>query len=147
MRETFFCFLLLVAVMNTFGQKVTYTYDNAGNRTLREKSVTIRSAETVADSTAQEAPETASFDDMLSDVKITVYPNPTKGALRVDITGGEIPEETRINLYTTTGVLIRQLRDVSPTNDLDISSQPAGIYFMHIMLDADRISVWRIIKE
>jgi len=83
----------------------------------------------------------------LGEEKITVYPNPTRGLLRVDIANVEIPKDARIYLYNVQGAMVRQLIDISAINELDISEQPAGTYIMRIMMDKDNISTWTIIKN
>jgi len=40
----------------------------------------------------------APVEEQLGERKITVYPNPTKGELKVDITGGNIKDEISIRL-------------------------------------------------
>lgn len=92
--------------------------------------------------------EIPTFEDLLAETKITIYPNPTKGMLRVDIAAANaIPKDARIYLYNVSGALVRQLTGVSATNSLDISAQPAGTYIMRIMLDRENVSTWKIIKE
>ena len=83
-----------------------------------------------------------------NEMKINVYPNPTKGMLRVDITDVEISKDARIYLYNIQGAMIRQLTGISTTNELDISEQPAGVYLMRVILpDRNNVSTYKIIKE
>ena len=134
--------------------QVKYTYDASGNRVSREKVINMRSmlkssvgGDNENSETDVPAAEIPIYEDVLSDMKITIYPNPTKGLLRVDITGGEITKDARIYLYNMQGMLIRQMTGISATNNLDISSQPAGIYILHIMTDKKNVTTWKIIKE
>jgi hypothetical protein len=138
--------------------KITYTYDASGNMEKREmvidmssksglvKSSTVKTGE-VGETEEMGETEFPKYEDVLSEMKITIYPNPTQGKLRVDITGGEIARGARIYLYNMQGMMICQLTSVSTTNELDISAQPAGTYIMKIMLDKDKISTWTIIKD
>jgi len=91
--------------------------------------------------------EMPKYEDVLADFKITIYPNPTKGLLRVDITGVEIPKDARIYIYNVQGAIVRQLTGISVSNELDISAQPAGSYIIKILLNKDNISTWTIIKN
>ena len=36
---------------------------------------------------------------------------------------------------------------ISGSDEMDISSQPAGVYFLRIIFDRNQVSVWKIIKE
>jgi len=68
-------------------QTISYAYDNAGNRISR----------TILLSTSpqgvKKAEDPVLVEYQIGERKITVYPNPTKGKLAVEITGGnEKPE-------------------------------------------------------
>ena len=139
-----------------------YTYDLSGNMIQREmvtislsigggstgetgasklKSSVGQTGEAVATS------ETPLLADILSEVEITTYPNPTRGMIQVNITGDEIPKDARIYLYNMQGMLVRQLTGISATNELDISYQPAGAYVIRIVLGENNVHTMRIIKE
>ena len=143
-------FVNIVAIENL--AKISYSYDASGNRTSRKTitmssmvSSSIRSAS--ISETEVAVAEIPLFEDVLAEKKITIYPNPTQGMLQIDITGEEISRDARIYLYNMSGKLIHQLTGISASNHLDISSQPAGVYIMRIMLDNNNISSWKIIKE
>ena len=138
--------------------KIKFTYDLSGNRDSRTKEIImssragtspsmLKSTAGGTDAAEVDATEFPKYEDILSGMKITIYPNPTQGILRVDITGGEISKDARIYLYNAQGMMIRQLTGISATNELDISAQPTGTYIMRIMLDKNNISAWKIIKE
>lgn len=137
--------------MQTYAQPVKYSYDAAGNRKSREKVINMASmvkSSTGETGTNEDAvAEIPKFEDVLSEMKITIYPNPTKGMLQVEIAGGEIPKDAKIYIYNISGNLIRQVSGVSGSNVVDISPQPAGSYIMRIYIDKDHISSWKIIKE
>jgi hypothetical protein len=120
-------------------QTAKYAYDAAGNRIFRNKEVKLTSPPPDVDATT-------SFEEVISETSISIYPNPTQGLLRVEISGGEIPPGARIYLYNISGVLIQQWTGVSKANTMDISAQPSGTYVMRIMLDKEKISTWKIVK-
>ena len=150
-------------------KKIKYTYDAAGNIEKREVIlVTIPSKSgstsketgkeknnaggtSMTKSTVSGKGETnvaaAEIPDFFPEKKITVYPNPTRGMLRIDITGYDIPQDARIYIFNVQGAMIRQLTGVSATNELDISEQPAGAYIMRVVMDKENVSVSKIIKE
>jgi hypothetical protein len=137
-------------------QSVKYTYDGAGNRILREKVIPMSSmmkSASVADNAGtketerMQPEETVKYEETLAEAKIVIYPNPTKGQLRVEITGRTVPPDAKIQLYNMTGALTRQWNTVSDSNALDISAQPAGTYIMRIILDKQNVSSWKIVKD
>ena len=165
-----------IALTNNEAPKIVYTFDASGNmisRTLVQPSMappppivkdsaavalgemgkvgetgesgtsSLKSTVSRPGSTNSAVPEIPE----LGEEKITVYPNPTRGLLRVDIANVEIPNDARIYLYNVQGAMVRQLMDISAINELDISEQPAGTYIMRIMMDKDNISTWTIIKN
>lgn len=151
-----------ICTLQVNAQAVKYTYDGSGNRETRSKVIVMRSMLKSAGADAETEDEAAEpdqsakpdkstgpskFEEMLTETKITVYPNPTKGVLRVEITGKEIPKDAKMMLYGISGTLIRQWTAVSGSNVMDISAQPAGTYIMRIMLDKENVSVWKVIKE
>lgn len=122
-----------------------------GNRT-RHNVVTLKSASFIntTDSTGFNYfdPNLPSdkFEDGLGNKKITIYPNPTKGQLLVEIQGYEEETSSSLYLYNLSG---RLLHTVSPANanvPLDLSQYPAGVYILKIKL-GDEVSDWKIIKE
>lgn len=138
-----------------YAQRIQYSYDDAGNRISRKKEI-VMSAKTKAFApdtvrTGEPEPEDeaapAQFEEMVSETKIVIYPNPTQGALRVEILGAEIPSGAHIRLYSMSGALVRQWAGISTDNTLDITAQPTGVYIMRIALDRNRVSVWKIVKQ
>jgi hypothetical protein len=155
MRSKKYLWIFLLAIAGMYGlhlqaqQPVKYGYDASGNRVSRVQvinmaSMTKSSAGETEEMAADEPPK---FEDRLSEMKIIIYPNPTKGMLQVEITGGEIPADAKIYIYSLSGNLIRQVNGISGSNVVDISPQPAGSYIMRIYIDKDHVSAWKIIKE
>lgn len=139
----------------THAQRIQYRYDEAGNRISRKKEIVI-SARTKAfapdtvragELGQEEEAAPAQYEEMVSETKIVIYPNPTQGSLRVEILGAEIPPSAHIRLYSMSGALVRQWTGISGDNTMDITAQPTGVYIMRIVLDRDRVSVWKILKQ
>ncbi|OYU79977.1 MAG: hypothetical protein CFE23_11345 [Flavobacterium sp. BFFFF1] len=70
--------------------------------------------------------------DDLSKTKFTVYPNPTSGLISIGATEG-LNEGATVTIYNNIGQKIFET-EFNPLNsnaiDIDISSQPAGLYFV-----------------
>jgi len=123
--------------------KVSYGYDAAGNRTSRtiDMSTPLKSAPAPE---SQEEPTV--YSEMLSDIELKIYPNPTDGLLKVEI--HNLPEDQTANiwLYNLSGKLITSRKGVTDFVNVDISGQPPGIYLMKIVA-GEYQTEWKIIKK
>lgn len=123
-----------------FSQTIKYSYDAAGNRVLREIVLSRqKSVESVKES---EKP----IEEKLSDKIIKIYPNPTKGELKIEVTNWDEKCTGNIHIYSSNGVLIGRYDLVDPMQIVDISDEPVGLYILKIYLNKNT-STWRIIKE
>ena len=123
-------------------QIVSYAYDNSWNRIYR-KVVNI----TPAHAHAKEAVEDPiHVEEQLGERKITGYPNPTKGALAVEITGGNDKDELRILLISSQGVQLQTIKAVIGSTRVDMHLYPAGWYILRIQA-GEKITEFKIIKQ
>jgi len=84
--------------------------------------------------------------DLLAEKNIRIYPNPTKGSLKIAIGGLDSDEVVEISLYDMNGkCIIKQLTEESITV-IDISSRQAGLYMLHLACGKEE-TTWKIIKE
>lgn len=148
-RKTIFGFILIVLYTNclTAQTPVYYSYDLAGNRFFR----TILLKSDKADSSnignaisANAKPEV--FQDNLGDKKILIYPNPTRGQLKIDIEGYLEETNSGLYLYTISGGLLLSKSPVNSSMEVDLSGFPVGTYILKIVLGNNR-SDWKILKE
>lgn len=134
-----FSFRILVAlIFLAFLQSqvvVNYSYDAAGNRIKRE-IVLSRSIENT------EKP----LSETLSEKQIKIYPNPTEGILKTEISGWEITDKCIFTVYSLKGSLIQEISVNSSTTEIDLSGESNGIYLLNIELNNSK-SVWKIIKK
>ena len=70
--------------------------------------------------------------------EVVIYPNPTKGRVRVAAEG-----VTRIEVYNVNGQLVNT---VSGSTEVDLSKLPAGVYTMRVRTHRTTF-VRRVIKE
>lgn len=136
-------FLLFISIcpMIQSQDKVTYGYDAAGNRISRTIVFSPRSAPA-----SDEEEKPAVYTEMLSDIKVKIYPNPTTGLLKVEISNLPEGQKANIWLYAMTGHLISMFKDVKDAVNIDISAQPAAIYVVKIEAGEYRTE-WKIIKK
>jgi len=157
MKKIFFFFLITYLIPNVLGQHVEYVYDAAGNRTQRKVITLPKSSPKEGGMTkssvtdpfqSSEAMATVSerYEDMLGERKIVIYPNPTQGLLRIEYQGGGDLKNARLLLYDMQGKLLLQFNKIEPSQMLDISLHPAGMYILQIVEGAAK-SEWKIVKE
>lgn len=135
------CFTLLP--LASFAQnRIEYSYDAAGNRIKRE--IVISATRAMAKEQAVDSLNL--YSDKLNEHAVKIYPNPTRGALRVSISGLRSADECQIGVYSTHGAQI-MLTAVNTDNvDIDISNQPTGIYLLKITINK-KSTTWKIIKK
>lgn len=133
--------LSMWAGLDICAQRIKYTYDNAGNRLTRQKEIVVQTRGALSD---EEEPSV--YEEELSETKVTIYPNPTRGMLKIDISGVEMFENARISLYDLTGKLLQQWAGISQSNAIDLSERTPGMYIMQVVYNG-KISSWKIIKE
>ena len=147
MKSKYYIPLLLLGIAsNVFSQnnRVNYTYDAAGNR-LSGLSSQLRMA-AVADYEDEDADTQEIYFDEINQSNIRIYPNPTKGILKVEITPATEGSPIHIQMYDMWGRIFVNEQNASPFTDLDISDQPAGTYILNIFSD-NRNTQWKIIKQ
>ena len=145
---TFLTIALCAVSYNAVSQSsVTFSYDADGNMSSRTV-VTLKSADFYANEDEAEAeeellPEIVSAE--LGAQKITVYPNPTRGRILVEIQPLNYEEENFLRLFNSQGQLIETVRIVSEQTQLEIAGS-AGVYLLDVHLGTN-ISKWKIIKQ
>jgi len=137
-------FLLLVAACTsvfTYGQTVSFRYDNSGNRTSRT-TITLKSASSSEDETTPED----SFSDQVGEHGIVIYPNPVENELTVEIQGLDEKSDASITLFDQEGRLVLKQDKAMGSNLLSLSHLSPGTYFMTIRVGSDSTK-WKIVKE
>ncbi|RKD92653.1 T9SS type A sorting domain-containing protein [Mangrovibacterium diazotrophicum] len=120
--------------------KIYFEYDGSGNRELR--TITLNKSATI---NSEKQEEEIVIEDQLENQAILIYPNPTKGILRIDIA-----ELNGINMvvgiYDSNGRLLINQSLKENTSQFDLSAYPSGLYFL-IIKSNDEKREWKIIKE
>lgn len=81
-------------------------------------------------------------EDISENESVSIYPNPTNGL--IEISSGD--KKIRIELYTAMGEKIYSTSDFNTKHVMDISSQPAGIYFLKVISKDSREAIKKIIR-
>jgi YD repeat-containing protein len=126
-----------------FGQTRKFWYDASGNRTSR-KTVTLSKSESGQSESLTKPIEP--IPDQIGETSILIYPNPTKSQITVEIQGMEENKGDMITLYDQTGRLVLTLKNLTYSNNIDLSAFKTGVYFMIINLKGNSTR-WNIIKE
>ena len=140
---TTFLFLTVFPFAAKAQYTVSYTYDTAGNRIRRLYILTRQ--QTPQDSIQQEQIKRP-YNDRISKTHVRIYPNPTQGALKVEVLGLEGTDNCLLRIFNANGQQITSTRTTSAVSTLDLSSQPNGVYFLRISI-GDNESTWKIIKK
>jgi hypothetical protein len=131
---------------------ISYGYDLSGNRYLRKivqlKSAIIDTSQSpqVENSQSSSKETNEKFGEELGKFKIEIYPNPTRGELRVEITGFDPSVESSLRVYNLSGAQVAIQKPLSTTNVIDFSHWPSGTYIVKIELGS-KVSEWKIMKE
>ena len=135
--------LLLSPLFSMAQSRIAYAYDAAGNRVKRE--IIMQAPKAKANRQTFDTKGQA-FSDMLHKHAVKIYPNSTDGFLKVYISGLGGTDKCSWSIYTTQGGQI-MAGDVHTDNfDVNISSQPAGIYLLRITIN-NNSTTWKIIKK
>lgn len=138
--------ILFCSLAGMSQNKINFAYDAAGNRVSRTISLGSTKSAIGGGSMADE--EDKNFlTETLAEKQIKIYPNPTRGQLRVEILGYEnLDQNSFIQVFTSSGALIYKTTSLSQTNAINLTDKPAGLYLMLITLAGER-STWKIIKQ
>ena len=153
MKSRYYLLILLSEIaLSMFSQerRIEYTYDAAGNRLTRTiyMSSPLRSATVAVDEEPEEEPlpQEKIYSDHLNQTNIFIYPNPTKGLLRVEINDNVENKPVSLQMYDMNGRVLQQESNVVSSVTLDLSNQPAGTYILKLTSDTEK-KEWKIIKK
>jgi hypothetical protein len=142
MKQLYLLFSFLLILSSGMAQnKVSYAYDLAGNRISR-KVVDLYSNPSHVKKSTDPTP----VEDQLGDRKLTVYPNPTRGALAVEITGGDAKDEIRLILFSARGTQLQNLKVTATTTPVNMSSYPAAWYILRVQAGG-KVTEFKIVKQ
>jgi hypothetical protein len=120
---------------------ILFAYDNTGNRV--ERIIYFSSPRNTRNAMQEE--ETAISEELNSNI-IRIYPNPTEGILRIEITGYKDETNGTIRLYSSSGNPVYNNSINGTITDIDLTEQVSGIYVLIIAVN-NETSTWKIVKE
>jgi hypothetical protein len=125
---------------------IEYTYDAAGNRETRTVIYLSEKIDDKKTSEIDDQSDMLSFSDKIGEHSISIFPNPTKNDLKIEITGIESSSDSRLEVYSSSGKRIYKDEKLKSKNTVDFSGRPAGTYLLKILIDG-KSCTWKIIKE
>lgn len=132
----------IMIILNLFlgsikSQTVNYEYDNSGNIKSR-KVITLKSSD-ATDSIVK----SKIFED--TEINIKIYPNPTRGDLKIEIPDYTDNEILIFQVYDMSGRTLLNTKRNGALTTLDLSNFPNGTYILRMSRNG-KASSWRIIK-
>lgn len=134
--------LLLLASLSTsvLAERLVYDYDASGNRISSERVISYSRG------AGSKSTKSRKYLDSLSTARITIYPNPTKGDLRIDITGVDDFEKSGLTVRSLNGTELDKLSPLDVTNEMDLTGYANGVYLFDIYIKGES-TTWKIIKK
>lgn len=149
MKTLYLLLCLLVAVsfleVANAQPRISYTYDDNGNRDSRKVIVLANKSATISPDSLQARQDIKPLDDQIGLQKTRIYPNPTKGMLRIDFPALD-DQQPIIRVYDPSGRQIVQKTALPSGNEVNLSAYPSGLYMMIINIGQEK-KEWKIIKE
>jgi hypothetical protein len=141
--------ILLIIPFELIGQTIKFDYDLNGNRISRIL-IPIQLKSGNIEFPIQEPDKLAIAEnkeyEIKGEIKIKIYPNPTKGILKIEIFNLLNDSKTDLRLFDLSGHVLLNKTDLSPQYDLDISMHKNGVYILRILIE-NTIYNWKIIKN
>jgi len=145
-------FLLLFLSNIAFSQTnyYEYKYDEAGNRISRKyvdlkKKLNLQEDSLLYNDSIVAKEDMEGYKDAIGDKEIRIFPNPTKGKLRVEISNIEDGDIIILKVFDLQGREIYSNEKLS-NYDIDLSNYENGVYLLDIILNNEK-SYWKIVKE
>jgi len=146
MKQILIFILLLLASIRAGAQNVTYTYDNAGNRTERTVGSVVKSSQAIESQQIQ-----TTLPNPVAQKDITVYPNPTQGHFTVDISNiSHNNLKGEAYLFDAKGRLLDKKSIHSHGThkklEFNLTHHSAGTYLLNIRMGENTFT-WKVIKK
>lgn len=140
-------FLTLTFSAKVIAQSITFDYDESGNCKLKYKTVVLARAQAKSvNEINQNSDSTKNQVSGFGERKIILYPNPTKGLIRIEFAGEPFDSKAEYRLTDLSGKLLMHGEFDYMWLNLDLSKLMIGTYMLHIHMDSKQ-DVWKILKE
>lgn len=131
--------LILFSALPITAQSFSYAYDVSGNRIHREM-VELKSMTNYSDTS------TEAVVSKLEEMQISIFPNPTQGVLRIEITNLPEGSDGSLTIWNLGGQEVLHLFSISSSMLADMSGLPTGNYLMQLKVGTEN-KEWTVVKQ
>jgi hypothetical protein len=152
---TFHSRITCIALINIFfatavqGQTtINFDYDNSGNR-VKSYIIPLKSGAVVQNDSAgieEIAPEEEKFEQQLGEARIRIFPNPTRGELKIELEGFGENQLVKYSLFDQSGKLLMNGEEVSRLLTIEMSTCSSGLYVLILEVEG-KVSEWKVLKQ
>lgn len=121
----------------------TFTYDYAGNLTNRIYEVNMQASQARKSNPGKDSTNVVALSDKL---KVTIFPNPTKGELKIQVSGVENNAEVDLALYNPNGQVLLRRKVQQGLSEMDLSGYVAGWYLLKVTSGTTVLN-FKIVKD
>ena len=140
------CFVSVFAIKPVYSQTVNFDYDASGNCIIKYKTIVLGPSFIKRNSTPQDTIPKLTEKGFLGEREITIFPNPTKGFLKVEISGIQPQTPMIYILSDTSGRLIKSEEITTLSFNIDMTKLPTAVYYLTILFD-NKQDKWKIVRE
>jgi len=138
--------LLCYAATAIAQHQVEYAYDAAGNR-IGRVATTLRLAVTPPTRVSQQPVDTVPPSVVpVGELSVKIWPNPTKGIIRLQVSGRRDDSSVGLRLYSSSGVLLKESEETTDIIEMDLGGFSAATYLLRFSCQGET-RVVKIIKE
>ena len=135
--------LIVIGTIAYSQSEIRFTYDDSGNRIERRLII-------LGDKSAQIGDSNSTKENVLVEnqggLQIRIYPNPTKGRVKLEIPSYEAGVAGEIHVFDPNGRKVLSQKRINHINTIDLSMVKNGIYFLKLTYGGQRVD-WKIIKQ
>ena len=136
-----------VSCMDSYAQKIVYTYDASGNCTGRSYSSTKSATTGEGTDHLSEKQNDVDLIFQTDDNSIKIYPNPNNGQFQVELTGfDDVLNKGTITIFSARGLVVFKASALQPINPVHLNHQPNGTYVLQISV-GDQIFIHKVVVD
>ena len=123
-------------------KQISFAYDSGGNRVKREFAMQPRQLNLLKSNSVQNM----GYSELLGNHQVCIIPDEASGHIEVQILNLSVSDNCEISVFTLAGIQIRRESVKREITDVDISTQPQGVYLLSIIVN-DSKTTWKIDKK
>lgn len=139
MKKILFIAGMMLATLGAQAQLYQYTYDAAGNRTVRRYSVNGMSL-----LNEDESEEKKELSKMLQDHQVNI--STSEEEINVRVSNVDNDTQGDITVYATDGTQVAKKYIREEDTSIDMSSQATGVYITQVTVNGNSTS-WKVVKK